>query len=174
MFWIVFFALYALTVAAMEGFAWAAHKYVMHGWGWAWHESHHRPRDGRFEKNDLFAVVFSIPSILMIYIGLRYVPPLLPVGCGIATYGVIYFVFHDIIVHRRIKTPMRQAKGYWGRIIRAHRIHHAVGTKDNCVSFGFLYAPQLDHLRTLLHKRNPNLQLTDTRRETATLDRLAS
>ncbi|MGD1935090.1 MAG: hypothetical protein ACFB0Z_11410 [Candidatus Phaeomarinobacter sp.] len=41
------------TVAAMELFAWWAHKNIMHGWGWAWHESHHRPRDGRFEKNDL-------------------------------------------------------------------------------------------------------------------------
>jgi len=30
---------------------------VMHGWGWGWHRSHHEPRRGMFEKNDLFAVV---------------------------------------------------------------------------------------------------------------------
>ncbi len=33
-----------LTVAAMELVAALAHKYIMHGWGWGWHESHHEPR----------------------------------------------------------------------------------------------------------------------------------
>ena len=41
----------------MEGVAWAAHKYIMHGWGWGWHRSHHEPRRGALEKNDLYAVV---------------------------------------------------------------------------------------------------------------------
>ncbi len=42
------------TLAGMEVFAWWAHKYVMHGWGWGWHKSHHEPRSGWFEKNDLY------------------------------------------------------------------------------------------------------------------------
>ena len=25
----------------MEGEAWAAHKYIMHGFGWGWQKSHH-------------------------------------------------------------------------------------------------------------------------------------
>ena len=25
------------TFLAMEGVAWSAHKYIMHGWGWGWH-----------------------------------------------------------------------------------------------------------------------------------------
>ncbi|HMP46582.1 MAG TPA: beta-carotene hydroxylase, partial [Sphingopyxis sp.] len=29
------------TVVAMEGVAWASHKYIMHGFGWAWHRDHH-------------------------------------------------------------------------------------------------------------------------------------
>lgn len=38
------------TLIGMEGFALVAHKYVMHGWGWGWHRSHHEPRSGWFEK----------------------------------------------------------------------------------------------------------------------------
>ena len=41
------------TAIGMEGVAWWAHKYVMHGWGWAWHKDHHEPHDNLFEKNDL-------------------------------------------------------------------------------------------------------------------------
>ena len=52
-------AVFLLTLAGMEVFAWFAHKYVMHGWGWGWHKSHHEPRAGWFEKNDLYAVVFA-------------------------------------------------------------------------------------------------------------------
>ncbi|ESQ99403.1 hypothetical protein F753_10730 [Stutzerimonas chloritidismutans AW-1] len=54
------------TLAGMEVFAWWAHKYVMHGWGWGWHKSHHEPRSGWFEKNDLYAVVFAGVGVLLI------------------------------------------------------------------------------------------------------------
>jgi len=53
--------LFAAAFAGMEAFAWFTHKYVMHGFLWVWHESHHRPRTGMFELNDLFAVVFATP-----------------------------------------------------------------------------------------------------------------
>ena len=55
--------LFVGTVVAMEWVAWFSHKYIMHGWGWAWHASHHRPRDGWFELNDLYAVVGAAISI---------------------------------------------------------------------------------------------------------------
>jgi len=41
------------TLIAMEVFAALVHRHVMHGWGWGWHRSHHEPRTGRFERNDL-------------------------------------------------------------------------------------------------------------------------
>ena len=47
------------TVVLMELFSIVAHKYIMHGFGWGWHKSHHEPRTGLFEKNDLYAVVFA-------------------------------------------------------------------------------------------------------------------
>ena len=61
--------LYALiviaTVAAMEAFAWAMHKFVMHGRsGWGWHKSHHEETEGFFEKNDLYAVTFGIGALM--------------------------------------------------------------------------------------------------------------
>jgi len=46
----------------MEGVAWFLHKYVMHGVGWYLHEDHHRPRKGRFEKNDVFSIFFAAVS----------------------------------------------------------------------------------------------------------------
>ena len=33
------------SAAAMEFVAWSSHKYIMHGFGWAWHRDHHEPHD---------------------------------------------------------------------------------------------------------------------------------
>ena len=53
----------------MEFIAWFTHKYVMHGFMWFFHRDHHI-RDGRkIERNDIFAVIFAVPSILLIYFG---------------------------------------------------------------------------------------------------------
>ena len=134
--------------AGMEGVAYLTHKHVMHGSLWCLHESHHRPRTGWFEKNDLFAVIFSVPSILFIYLGVHYVPILLWVGLGMTAYGVAYFIFHDVIVHRRIRTRYKPKTGYMKRIVRAHWIHHACHERDGAVSFGFLYTPPVEQLRS--------------------------
>src|SRR5829696_5132034 len=99
----LFAALVAGAFAFMEGFAWFTHKYVMHGFMWVWHRSHHEPRTGAFELNDLFAVVFAAPAIVAIWFGVNGVPWLLPIGLGITAYGAIYFVFHDGMVHQRFK-----------------------------------------------------------------------
>ena len=126
----------------MEGVAWFTHKYIMHGFLWSWHRSHHKVHGHALEMNDLFAVVFSIPSIVCIYLG--YNNPqldwLMYIGIGIFCYGVFYFNFHDIIVHRRIKIPFRARSKYMKRIMNAHYVHHEKHTKKNCESFGFLYA----------------------------------
>ena len=61
---LIFFA----TLAAMELFAYAMHRWVMHGVGWFLHESHHRARTGPFELNDLYAAIFAVPSITLIWL----------------------------------------------------------------------------------------------------------
>lgn len=136
--------------AFMEGFAWFTHRYVMHGFLWVWHRSHHEPRQGVFELNDLFAVVFATPAIVCIYLGVHGLRALLPIGVGITAYGFVYFMFHDGLVHRRYPVPLDGKSKFWKRLIQAHRIHHAVATKDGCVSFGFLVAKPARELKAQL------------------------
>ena len=135
------------TLVAMEGVAWLEHRYVMHGWGWNWHRSHHEPRSGRFEKNDLFAVVGAAISIALIYAGYETHGASWWVGWGMTAYGFCYFVFHDGLVHRRWPLKWQPKGGYLKRLIQAHKMHHAFHTREGCVSFGFLYAPPLNKLK---------------------------
>ena len=136
-----------ITVATFlfwEFVAWFTHKYVMHGFLWIWHRSHHTVHNHVFERNDWFAVVFSLPSIGLFYLGsVTYSNPYIQaVGLGIFCYGIFYFIFHDVIVHQRIKWRRVQRSKYLQRMIQAHYTHHSKHSKENCEAFGFLYAPK--------------------------------
>ena len=148
-------ALFLATLIAMEGFAYVMHRWVMHGFGWFLHASHHRPRLGKWEANDLYALIFALPSIGLFWwgIGLGHGALYAWVGGGIAAYGAIYFGFHDVIVHRRIGHRYIPKSDYMKRIIQAHRLHHVVETKAGSVSFGFLWAPKPEDLKTELKRR---------------------
>lgn len=148
-------ALFVLTVMAMEGVAYAAHRWVMHGPGWFLHESHHAPRTGRWEWNDAYFVIFAAPSIALLAGGVQWGWwwGCTWVGAGIAAYGAIYLGFHDIIVHRRVRTGYVPRSAYMKRIVQAHRLHHAVETKAGTVSFGFLIAPKPEALKAELKRR---------------------
>jgi beta-carotene 3-hydroxylase len=135
------------ALAGMEVVAYLTHKYVMHGFLWSLHESHHAPRQGRFEKNDLFAVIFGIPSIVLIYLGVNVYDPLLWIGLGMTAYGFVYFAFHDVLVHRRIPHSYTPKRGYLRRVVQAHYMHHATRERDGAVSFGFVYAPPMERLK---------------------------
>ena len=132
------------TFLGMEAVAWLTHKYVMHGFMWRWHESHHRPRKGWWEVNDWFALVFGLLSTAVIIVGNRVesLGFLFWIGLGIALYGVFYTVFHDVIVHRRVRVRFKARHAYLQRIIRAHHVHHRVHTRNGAEAFGFLYAPK--------------------------------
>ena len=153
--WPAGIALLLVTVALMEGFAYVMHRWVMHGPGWFLHASHHRPRTGRFEWNDLYGVIFAIPSIVLLAGGTQWGwwPGCAWIGAGIAAYGAIYFGFHDVIVHRRLATRYLPTSRYMKRIVQAHRLHHVVGTKHGTVSFGFLIAPSPAALKAELARR---------------------
>nr|WP_315396350.1 sterol desaturase family protein [uncultured Duganella sp.] len=139
-----------ITIVLMELFSIFAHKYVMHGFGWGWHKSHHEPRTGWFEKNDLYAVVFAGLAIALIYFGTEGHHPLEWIGAGMTAYGFLYFVAHDGLVHRRWPFQYTPRGGYLKRLYQAHRMHHAVEAKDGAVSFGFLYAPPVAQLKRQL------------------------
>lgn len=144
--------LFFATIAAMEGIAYAAHRWVMHGPGWFLHASHHRARTGIWEANDLYAVIFAIPSIVLLAGGVHFGwwPGFVWIGAGIAAYGAIYFGFHDVIVHQRVPHRHVARSRYMKRIVQAHRLHHAVEGREGAVSFGFLWAPPAQVLRQRL------------------------
>lgn len=132
------------TFFFMEGVAWFTHKYIMHGVLWIWHEDHHRPHKGFFEKNDYFAIVFALFSIGFFAAGtfVSGLEFLFWIGLGVLAYGIFYFIFHDVIVHRRVKIKFVARSRYMKRIMRAHYIHHKVHTRRGAEAFGFLYAPK--------------------------------
>ena len=139
-----------ITVVAMEALATAIHRYVMHGWGWGWHRSHHEP-SGRFERNDLYAVVFAGVSLILFMLGGTW-PILWWIGVGTLVYGLLYFLVHDGLVHRRVRLPKMRPGGYLRRLVQAHRLHHSVRGREGAVSFGFLYAPPVSGLVHRLRK----------------------
>jgi beta-carotene 3-hydroxylase len=147
--------LFVATIAAMEGVAYVAHRWVMHGPGWFLHESHHRLRVGAWELNDLYAVIFAIPSFILLLGGVQlgWWWGCTWIGAGIAAYGAIYFGFHDWIVHQRLPGRFVARSTYMKRIVQAHKLHHVVETKHGTVSFGFLVAPKPEALKAELAKR---------------------
>lgn len=127
----------------MEGVTWLTHKYVMHGFLWYLHEDHHRPGyEGVFEKNDLFFIIFAIPSILLFYFGveggLNY---LFFIGLGILLYGMAYFFVHDILIHRRMKWFDKTKNNYLRGLRKGHKIHHKHLGKEEGECFGMLWVP---------------------------------
>lgn len=133
------------TFLAMEFVAWSSHKYVMHGFGWAWHRDHHEPHDRVLEKNDRYALVGAAMSVGMFALGSPLVmgasawAPGTWIGLGILLYGVVYSLIHDGLVHQRYFHWVPR-KGYARRLVQAHRLHHATIGKEGGVSFGFVFA----------------------------------
>lgn len=144
------------TFLFWEFVAWFTHKYIMHGVLWTWHKSHHTVHDHALERNDLFAAVFSIPSIgIFYYFSLvSYNPYMLAVGLGILFYGIFYLVFHDIIVHQRVHWRPQKRSRYLQRMIHAHYVHHSRHTREDCEAFGFLYAPKKYEPKTFALKKD--------------------
>lgn len=161
--WPALVAIALLTVVAMEGFAWFAHRYVMHGFGWGWHRSHHEPHDDLLEKNDLYALVFAVVAVALFLLGADR-PVVQAIAWGVTIYGLLYFVVHDGLVHQRWPFRYVPHRGYAKRLVQAHRLHHAVRGRDHAVSFGFLYAPPIDRLHAQLRASGILLRERDLER----------
>jgi beta-carotene 3-hydroxylase len=145
------------TVFAMEVIAILAHRYVMHSAiGWHWHKSHHEPHENTFEKNDLYGLLFAIPSAILIFAGFAQADWRLWVGFGFLLYGILYLALHDLLVHERFRLKIVPRGAYLKRLYQAHRMHHAVKSREGCVSFGFLYAPPVDKLKRQLKSQQAN------------------
>lgn len=131
------------SFASMEGLAWLAHKYMMHGFLWKLHEDHHRKNPASFlEKNDYFFLIFALPGMACLAAGM-YTPLsfLLYIGIGITLYGLAYFIVHDIFIHQRFKLFRNTDNAYLRGIRRAHKMHHKHVGKEDGECFGMLFVP---------------------------------
>ena len=132
-----------LTMILMEGATWFIHKYVMHGFLWFLHRDHHdHSTAGNWEKNDLFFVIFALPTIALLYYGIRdNLFLVFYLGVGILLYGFAYFFVHDIFIHQRLKLFRATTNPYLLALRRAHKQHHKHTGKKDGECFGFLYVP---------------------------------
>lgn len=137
------FLIFLATYLIMECVTWCTHKYVMHGFLWYLHADHHQPKYAHiFERNDLFFVIFAIPSILLFYFGAsagfdyRFF-----IGLGIFAYGLSYFIVHDIIIHQRLKLFKNTKNKYLVALRKGHKVHHKHLGKEHGECFGMLFVP---------------------------------
>ena len=138
--WIIYLLIASAAFICMEGVAWLTHKYVMHGFLWHLHEDHHKKDKGFFEKNDMFFIIFAVPSCLSIMFGnIYHVYWAVSIGAGIAMYGAAYFLVHDLIIHQRFNVFTRSNNKYVKAIRWAHKQHHTYLSKEDGESFGMLF-----------------------------------
>ncbi|WP_103924330.1 sterol desaturase family protein [Algoriphagus boritolerans] len=135
-------AFIALGFAAMEFSGWFIHKYLMHGPLWVIHKTHHEPSKTFFELNDLFSVLFGSVALILIFKGVDTLDYRFWMGMGISLYGVLYFVLHDVLVHRRLKWFDRPKNTFLKGIFKAHQAHHRTNQKEDAVSFGLFVVPK--------------------------------
>jgi len=134
--------LFVATFWFMEFMAWFTHKYVMHGFLWSLHRDHHQKGKSWWERNDVFFIMYAIPSWLLIMYGMmNNFDFRVPIGFGIAAYGAAYFAVHDIFIHQRFKWLRRSNHPYWMAIRKAHKVHHKHLHKQQGECFGMLIVP---------------------------------
>nr|ALE33753.1 beta-carotene hydroxylase 1 [Erythranthe lewisii] len=141
------FGTFALSVGAAVGMEmWArwAHEALWHASLWHMHESHHKPREGAFELNDVFAIINAVPAIALLYYGF-YNKGLIPglcfgAGLGITVFGMAYMFVHDGLVHRRFPVGPIANVPYLRRVAAAHQLHHS--EKFNGVPYGLFLGPK--------------------------------
>ncbi len=140
---ILFVTITVITFLLMECVTWLTHKYVMHGFMWYFHEDHHQPRyQNTFERNDVFFVIFALPSILLFFFGLQEgINYKFFIGLGILLYGIAYFLVHDVLIHQRFRWFKNTKNKYLTGLRKAHKVHHKHLGKEKGECFGMLNVP---------------------------------
>jgi beta-carotene 3-hydroxylase len=127
-----FFLLVISGFIGMEFFSYLVHRFLFHGIFWKIHQTHHQTRKFFFELNDIFSLIFAAFSMLLIISGNEFA---LPVGLGIAIYGVLYFIVHDLFTHRRF-LPFKSKSQVILNVRTAHQKHHQSVEKAGNEPFG--------------------------------------
>nr|UQV25527.1 beta-carotene hydroxylase 2 [Heracleum moellendorffii] len=132
------------AAVGMEYWARWAHESLWHDSLWHMHESHHKPREGAFELNDVFAIINAVPAIALLAYGFFH-KGLFPglcfgAGLGITVFGMAYMFVHDGLVHKRFPVGPVANVPYLRKVAAAHQLHHM--EKFNGVPFGLFLGPQ--------------------------------
>lgn len=132
------------AAVGMEYWAKWAHRALWHDSLWHMHESHHKPREGAFELNDVFAIINAVPAIALLAYGFFH-KGLFPglcfgAGLGITVFGMAYMFVHDGLVHKRFPVGPVANVPYLRKVAAAHQLHHM--EKFNGVPFGLFLGPQ--------------------------------
>ena len=137
----------------MEIVSYALHRWVMHGFGMAWHRSHHRPlATPHWERNDRFPMVMATLAVILFAVGGGPQSTLFWCAVGVTAYGAAYVFVHDVYIHERLGfTPPRLRYLEWLR--RRHGVHHDRGGEP----YGMLLPwPRADS-RDAMRARRPRL-----------------
>lgn len=144
----------------MEVAAYVLHRWLFHGVLWRVHRTHHDPAHdhGRgLEWNDTFSAVFAAVSLGLLWIG-RAEPltsAAFPLGVGVAVYGGLYFVLHDLYAHGRLG-GMRSRNAAAQAVKRAHGRHHQSLAKTGQEPYGlFLFPPWMGRRRARRREQTP-------------------
>ncbi|MBP9151506.1 MAG: sterol desaturase family protein [Flavobacteriales bacterium] len=135
------------TFCVMELVAYSLHRFVLHTFLWFVHDTHHLPRTALFEKNDVIAFIFGIPSWLFMMFGIMGgCDARLYIGIGILIYGICYILIHDGLIHQRIKIFSNPKNWYLIGLKLGHEAHHQHDSKldykkENDVVWGMLWVP---------------------------------
>lgn len=123
--------------------AWFTHKFIMHGFLWSLHADHHKKdHNSWFERNDTFFIFYAVVSMLFIFLWQNGILDIgLAIGFGIFTYGLTYFLVHDIFIHQRFKLFRKANNKYARALRRAHKMHHKHIGKNQGECFGMLFFP---------------------------------
>lgn len=145
-----------VAFVAMEGVSYLSHRFVMHGFGFGWHRSHHQQRNRCFERNDLYPLFFSTLAVACSVLAAAGVPGCTGIAVGVTAYGVAYAVVHEAYIHRRVPLPLPRTRYFeWTR--DAHRLHHLYGGEP----YGMLLpvVPQALRVRAAADARCSNLRI---------------
>lgn len=121
-----------VAACLMEPWARVLHGRIWHGAMWGVHASHHAPRTGRFERNDVLSALHAPIAMGLVVGGCQLVPRpvgavLIGIGVGMTLFGLAYLVVHDGLVHGRLPVGFLAKHPYFKRVRAAHLVHHAKG-----------------------------------------------
>ena len=119
------------------------HGKAWHRFLWVTHKSHHTPKVGWFEFNDIFAAFHACLAIILIISGCELATGTLQVtmvatGWGMTLFGFSYFTVHDGFIHGRLPVSWLERIPYMRKVRAFHQLHHTV---EHGAPYGLFLGP---------------------------------